>query len=45
MVDGRLTEDEHESSPLLVLAKEEGQRRLVAGQSTVVTDNNDDWIR
>ncbi|GGU93936.1 hypothetical protein GCM10010182_07220 [Actinomadura cremea] len=44
-VDGRLTEDEHESTPLLVMAKEEGQWRLVAGQSTVVTDNNDDWIR
>lgn len=37
-VDGKLVEDEHESSPLLIVAKEAGQWLLVAGQNTGVID-------
>ncbi|MEV0704606.1 SgcJ/EcaC family oxidoreductase [Saccharopolyspora sp. NPDC050389] len=37
-IDGKLVEDEHESTPMLVLAEEEGQWLMVAGQNTGVID-------
>ncbi|MFW5415298.1 SgcJ/EcaC family oxidoreductase [Nocardiopsis sp. CNT-189] len=37
-VDGELVEDEFESSPLLILAKEDGEWLLAAGQNTGVVD-------
>jgi uncharacterized protein (TIGR02246 family) len=36
--DGRPIEGESEGSPLYIMAKEDGQWRLVAGQNTVVLD-------
>jgi uncharacterized protein (TIGR02246 family) len=38
-LDGRPIAGEHEGSPLYVMAKEDGQWRLVAGQNTVVLDS------
>jgi uncharacterized protein (TIGR02246 family) len=37
-LDGRPIEGESEGSPLYIMAKEDGQWRLVAGQNTVVLD-------
>jgi uncharacterized protein (TIGR02246 family) len=37
-LDGRPIEGESEGSPLYVMAKEDGQWQLVAGQNTVVLD-------
>ena len=38
-LDGRPIEGENEGSPLYVMAKENGDWRLVAGQNTVVLDS------
>jgi uncharacterized protein (TIGR02246 family) len=38
-LDGRPIEGESEGSPLYIMAKEDGQWRLVAGQNTVVVDS------
>ena len=38
-LDGRPIEGENEGSPLYIMAKEDGQWRLVAGQNTVVLDS------
>src|SRR5918998_1245290 len=37
-LDGEPIEGENEGSPLYVMAKEDGQWRLVAGQNTIVLD-------
>jgi uncharacterized protein (TIGR02246 family) len=37
-LDGRPIEGDSEGSPLYIMAKEDGQWRLVAGQNTVVLD-------
>ena len=38
-LDGEPIEGENEGSPLYVMAKEDGQWRLVAGQNTIVLDS------